>query len=63
MDPEKVRDALAALDYESLYGRIKFTPDGDGDPVLMGPAIGQIQNGDLQVVFPDRVASAKLIIS
>lgn len=63
VDPEKVRDALAALDYESLYGRIKFTSDGDGDPVLMGPAIGQIQGGNLQVVFPERVASAKLVIS
>jgi branched-chain amino acid transport system substrate-binding protein len=63
LDPEKVRDALAALDYESLYGRIKFTPDGDGDPVLMGPAIGQIQNENLQVVFPEHVASAKLILS
>jgi branched-chain amino acid transport system substrate-binding protein len=63
LDPEKVRDALAALDYESLYGRIKFTPDGDGDPVLMGPAIGQIQNGNPQVVFPHSVASAKLIIA
>lgn len=62
LDPEKVRDALAALDYESLYGRIKFTADGDGDPVLMGPCIGQIQTGALQVVFPENLASAKLIL-
>jgi branched-chain amino acid transport system substrate-binding protein len=60
LDPAKVRDALAALDYESIYGRIKFTPDGDGDPVLMGPAIGQIKSGDVQVVFPEKIATAKL---
>jgi branched-chain amino acid transport system substrate-binding protein len=60
LDPTKVRDALASLDYESIYGRIKFTPDGDGDPALMGPAIGQIKGGDVQVVFPDKIATAKL---
>lgn len=63
LDAEKVRDALAALDFESLYGWIKFTPDGDGDPVLMGPAIGQLQNGNPEVVFPERLASAKLVIA
>jgi branched-chain amino acid transport system substrate-binding protein len=61
LDTEKVRDKLAALDYESVYGRIKFTKDGDGDPVLMGPAIGQIQNGNIAVVFPEKVATAKLL--
>jgi branched-chain amino acid transport system substrate-binding protein len=61
VNPEKVRDALAALDYESMYGRVKFTPDGDGDPVLMGPAIGQIQKGNLEVVFPEKIGTAKLV--
>jgi len=60
LDPAKVRDALATLDYESIYGRIKFTPDGDGDPVQMGPAIGQVQRGALEVVFPEKIATAKL---
>ena len=31
--PEPVRDALAAADFETFYGRIKFTPDGDGDAI------------------------------
>jgi branched-chain amino acid transport system substrate-binding protein len=61
INPEKVRDKLADLDFESLYGRIKFTSDGDGDPVLMGPAIGQIQRGEIEVVFPDKIATAKLL--
>lgn len=60
-EPEKVRDALAALDYESAYGRVKFTPDGDGDPVLMGPAIGQVQKANPEIVFPDNVKTAKLV--
>ncbi len=44
-----------------MYGRVKFTPDGDGDPVLMGPAIGQIQKGNLEVVFPEKIRTAKLV--
>ena len=31
--PEAVRDALAEADYETFYGRIKFTPEGDGDAI------------------------------
>jgi branched-chain amino acid transport system substrate-binding protein len=61
VNPEKVRDALAVLDYESMYGRVKFTLDGDGDPVLMGPAIGQIQKGDLKVVFPEKIGTTTLV--
>jgi branched-chain amino acid transport system substrate-binding protein len=61
VNPEKVRDALAILDYESMYGRVKFTLDGDGDPVLMGPAIGQIQKSDLEVVFPEKIGTAMLV--
>jgi branched-chain amino acid transport system substrate-binding protein len=61
VNPEKVRNALAALDYESMYGRVKFTPDGDGDPILMGPAIGQIQKGNLEVVFPEKIGTAKVV--
>jgi branched-chain amino acid transport system substrate-binding protein len=60
VEPEKVRDALAALDYESVYGPVKFTPDGDGDAVLMGAAIGQIQKTGLEVVFPSKIQTAKL---
>jgi branched-chain amino acid transport system substrate-binding protein len=61
IDPEKVRDGLAALDYESVYGPVKFTPDGDGDPVLMGAAIGQIQKTGLEVIFPPKIHTAELI--
>ena len=58
-NPEAVRDALAKADYETFYSRIKFTPEGDGDEILMGGMIGQVQNGKLEIVFPTAAASAK----
>lgn len=57
-DPNAVRDALARIDIESLYGRIKFTPDGDGDPVLMGSSVTQVQGTDLKVIYPQQLAEA-----
>jgi branched-chain amino acid transport system substrate-binding protein len=56
--PEAVRDALASADYETFYSRIKFTPDGDGDPLLLGGMIGQVQKGKLETVFPEAARSA-----
>lgn len=55
-DTEAVRDALDGLDFETFYTRIRFTPDGDGDAELMGPAIGQVQDGEVVVVYPDDAA-------
>ncbi|HEX2940577.1 MAG TPA: amino acid ABC transporter substrate-binding protein [Rhodopila sp.] len=57
-DPQAVRDALAAADYETFYSRIKFTPQGDGDPLLMGGMIGQVQKGKLETVFPAAAKTA-----
>lgn len=56
--PQAVRDALAAADFETFYSRIKFTPQGDGDPLLLGGMIGQVQKGALQTVFPVAARSA-----
>lgn len=58
LEPKAVRDALAAADFETFYSRIKFTPDGDGDPLLLGGMIGQVQKGKLETVFPERARSA-----
>lgn len=55
---EAVRDAIANADFETLYGRIKFTKDGDGDPVLMGAMVAQVQQGALKVIFPDEARTA-----
>jgi branched-chain amino acid transport system substrate-binding protein len=59
--PQAVRDALASADYETFYSRIKFTPDGDGDPIVMGSMIGQVQKGKLEIVFPAEARSAQPI--
>jgi branched-chain amino acid transport system substrate-binding protein len=59
--PAAVRDALAVTDIETLYGRVKFTPEGDGDAELMGGVVGQVQKGDIALVFPDSAKTAPLI--
>ncbi|MEA2833910.1 MAG: branched-chain amino acid transport system substrate-binding protein [Methylobacteriaceae bacterium] len=64
-DPQKVRNALAALDVSSGYaamcpgGKVKFGPDGKN---IYGHPVGvQWQNGDLASVFPKEDARAPLI--
>jgi branched-chain amino acid transport system substrate-binding protein len=56
--PEPVRAAIAAADFETFYSRIKFTPQGDGDPVIMGAMVAQVQKGGLQVLYPEAARSA-----
>jgi branched-chain amino acid transport system substrate-binding protein len=60
LDTAKVRDALAALNISTVYGPIKFTPDGDGDPVVMGPKVGQVMKGEPEIIYPAEAATAKL---
>jgi branched-chain amino acid transport system substrate-binding protein len=48
LDPKKVRDALAALDVETLYGRVKFEPTGQ---IAMGQVLVQIQDGKLVPIY------------
>src|SRR6516162_7128869 len=66
-DPQKVRDALSALDVSSGYaamapgGKVKFGPDGKN---IYGRPLGvQWQNGDLASVFPKEDARAALMKS
>lgn len=61
IDPVKVRDALVATDLETLYGRVKFTKDGDGDAVAMGPSVGQVLKGAGEVVYPAGGKTAELL--
>lgn len=58
---DAVRDALEALDFQSFYGRIRFTEDGDGDPLLLGPLLIQRQNGKIEVIHPAEAATAEPI--
>jgi branched-chain amino acid transport system substrate-binding protein len=48
LDPRKVRDALAALDVETLYGRIKFNPSGQ---IELPQTLIQIQHGKLVPIY------------
>ncbi len=54
LDPKKVRDALAALDVETLYGRVKFEPTGQ---IAMSQVLVQIQDGKLVPIY----ASGKMV--
>lgn len=48
LDPKKVRDAIAGLDVETLYGRVRFEPTGQ---IAMGQVLIQIQEGKLVPVY------------
>jgi branched-chain amino acid transport system substrate-binding protein len=56
LNPERVRDALASLDVNTFYGRIRFGRDGQsvGNTVL----VEQIQDGHRVVVWPSQLAPA-----
>ncbi len=58
-DTEKVRDALAATDMETFYGRIKFAPEGNN--IAKPMVLRQIQNGEFVVVAPTKYATGKVI--
>jgi branched-chain amino acid transport system substrate-binding protein len=57
-DTEKVREALAATDMETFYGRIKFAKGGNN--IAKPMVLRQIQNGKLNVVAPSKWASHKI---
>jgi len=53
-----VRDALAALDSTTFYGRIKFS--ATGQITSLDPPVFQIQGGKPVVLFPDYVKQGEL---
>jgi branched-chain amino acid transport system substrate-binding protein len=59
IDPQKVRDALAALDIMTFYGRIRF--DDTGANTFKPMATIQIQDGKVVTVYPQDVANAQLM--
>jgi branched-chain amino acid transport system substrate-binding protein len=58
-DPDKVRDAIAKLNFTSFYGVIKF--DDRGINVEKPMAVEQWQNGKRLTVWPTQVAEAKAL--
>jgi branched-chain amino acid transport system substrate-binding protein len=56
IDPKKVRDALAAMDTETFYGRLKFGPTGQISS--LEPPVFQIQGGKPMVIHPSSIKQA-----
>jgi branched-chain amino acid transport system substrate-binding protein len=56
VDPDTVRDALAGLDVNTFFGRIKF--DGQGQNTFKNILVEQIQNNQIQTIYPPEVATA-----
>jgi len=55
LDPQKVRDAIAATDTMTFYGPIKFSDAGNN--IAKPMVLRQIQNGEYNVVAPSKYAS------
>jgi branched-chain amino acid transport system substrate-binding protein len=58
VEPQKVRDALAAMDSETFYGRVKF--GATGQITSLEPPVFQIQSKKPVVIFPQAVKQADL---
>lgn len=56
VEPGKVRDALAALDAETFYGKVKFGPTGQ--ITSLEPPVFQIQSGKPVVIHPAAIKQA-----
>jgi branched-chain amino acid transport system substrate-binding protein len=56
LDPEKVRDMLTTLDVNTFFGRIKFNSGGQNS--YKNVLVEQIQNGQIQTIWPPEVAAA-----
>jgi branched-chain amino acid transport system substrate-binding protein len=56
LDPLKVRDALATLDENTFYGRLKF--DAQGQNTFHNVLVEQILNGQVETIYPPELATA-----
>ncbi len=59
LDPQKLRDALAATDLDTFYGHIKFSPAGNNISKPM--VLRQIQDGKYVVVAPTKYAADPVV--
>src|SRR5262249_1094047 len=59
LDPEKVRDAIAATDMDTFYGHIDF--DDTGKNIAKPTVMLQVIKGQYQVVAPTKWATEKVI--
>jgi branched-chain amino acid transport system substrate-binding protein len=56
-DPHAVRNAIAKLDFESLYGRVHFGANGQ---IVMPQTVIQIQDGKVVEIFTDKFVNQPL---
>ena len=50
LDPKKVRDAIAASSFDSLYAHVKY---GDNGQIDLPQIVMQMQNGELPIYTTD----------
>lgn len=50
LDPKKVRDAIAKVDFSSIYARIRYAPNGQID---LPQTVIQIQNDQVKPIYTD----------
>jgi len=58
LDPAAVRDAIAAIDMDTVIGRVTFNADGTGN--VLNPMV-QWQFGETRLVWPPEQASTELL--
>lgn len=51
LDPKKVRDAIAAIDFQSLYAHVKYGKTGQ---IALPQIVIQIQNGNVVPIYTDK---------
>lgn len=51
LDPKKVRDAIASIDFESLYAHIRYAKDGQ---IQLPQIVVQIQNDQVVPIYTDK---------
>ena len=59
LDPEKLRDAIAATNMETVYGPIRFNEKGQN--IAKGMTVVQVQGGKPVEVYPTAAAAASFV--
>lgn len=57
VDPKKVRDALAKVDFPSLYGQIKFADNGQ---ISLPQQVIQVQSGGVKAIYSNKFLAQPL---
>src|SRR5712692_451469 len=57
LDPKQVRDVIARLDFESVYGRVRF---GENGQIVLPQTVIQIQSDKVIEVFTDKFVNQPL---